>query len=380
MKKQFFRSTIIMSVLVLFSGFIVFADSDQQIVMTLEEAQKRALENSFEYSRQDDYINDSLQDYYDTADNNDKSYGSASKGFYEYFIKPVTLEASMQSAVNNVKAARLNKLNVKRTSDLNVLKAFINIRKAQCDLENAKKESIIKSEEYEAAKAKYNMGLITKTELRKYLTSSKSASDASTAALRSLQKEMQTLNRYLGRELTDYNLKPVMDLQNIDIASIDIEKLREDYISKSENLYSLELKLSLAKRKYDLTKERHEEFSVRLAVQNSREKMEEALYDAEKEYENARKAFENATIDLDMSLKTSYDALKSLSDSAIDLQEEIEISKAESEKAKTRYDMKLIKKTEMDRVLIETETLNNKLISNLADLNLQYANLMIYSN
>ena len=156
--------------------------------------------------------------------------------------------------------------------------------------------------------------------------------------------------------------------------------MREDYISKSENLYSLELKLSLAKRKYDLTKGRHEKFSIRLAVQNSIEKMEETLSDAEKEYENARKAFENATIDLDMSLKTSYDALKSLSDSAIDLQEEIEISKAESEKAKTRYDMKLIKKTEMDRVLIETETLNNKLISNLADLNLQYANLMIYSN
>jgi len=135
----------------------------------------------------------------------------------------------------------------------------------------------------------------------------------------------------------------------------------------------------LAKRKYDLTKERYDEFVVRLSVQNSRDQMEEAFDDAFKEYESARKSFEDATIDLDISLSTSYDALKSAAESIADLQEEIELSKSDAEKARIQYDMGLTTKINMEKAIMELDTLNNKLKSSIADLNLQYEGLMMYS-
>lgn len=379
MKRQYINLSAMLCLLILCSSLIVSADSSQQIVMTLEEAQKRALENNLEYKQQDYNISDSLETYYNTAESNDKSYSKATNGFYDYFMKPVNLEASLQSATNNVKAARLKKEIIKRNSDYNVMKAFVNIKKAQYALEDAKNNTGIKSKEYETAKVKYSLDLIKKAELNQAETSYKSASDAETTALNSLQKEFQTLNRYLGRELTDYNLQPVMDLPVVDIAAIDLDALRKDYIEKREDLYSLELKVELSKRKYDITKERYDEFVVRLKVQNSRDEMERAFDDAEREYENARKAFEDATIDLDMSLSTSYDALKSLYDSIVDLKEEIESAKADFEKAKIQYDMALIPKTSLDKAVTELDTLNNKLKASTADLNLQYSSLMMYS-
>ncbi|KUO73551.1 MAG: hypothetical protein APF77_23440 [Clostridia bacterium BRH_c25] len=379
MKKQYAALPIFLCILILCSSFTAFAENSGQIVLTLEEAQRRALENSLEYSRQDDKINDSLENYYDTAESTDKAYGKASSGFYDYFMKPVNLETSLQSSVNDVKSARFKKEDMKRVSDYNVLKAFINIKKAQYNLEDAKNNSSIKSKEYEAAKVKYGMDLIKKSELRQAEAAYNNTVDAVTTALKSLQKEMQTLNRYLGRELTAYNLQLVIDLPDIDITTINLDELRKDYISSSEDLYNLSLKAELAKRKYDLTKERYDEFVVRLSVQNSRDQMEEAFDDAFKEYESARKSFEDATIDLDISLSTSYDALKSAAESIADLQEEIELSKSDAEKARIQYDMGLTTKINMEKAIMELDTLNNKLKSSIADLNLQYEGLMMYS-
>ncbi len=379
MKKHHTRLSVILCLLILCSSFMVSADSSQQIVLTLEDAKMRALENNLEYNQQDDNINDSLENYYNTAESTEKSYSTASKGFYEYFMKPVNLETSLQSAVDSVKSERLKKENIKRTSDNNVLKAFVNIKKAQYTLEDAKANTALKSKDYETAKVKYSMHLIKKVELTQAENAYKSASDAETQALKSLQKEFQTLNRYLGRELTDYNLLLVVDFPDIDITSIDSDKLREDYIANSENLYNLQLKAELAKRKYDLTKERYDEFVVRLSVQNSRDEMEEAFDDAVREYDSTRKTFEDATIDLDMSLSTSYDSLKSLSESITELREEIETAKADAEKAKIQYGMKLISKADMDNAAAELKTLENKLQTSLADLNLQYSTLMMYS-
>lgn len=379
MKKYKSIFPIILCMIILCSGFTVSADSGDLIVLTLEEAQKRALQNSLEYRQQDDRINDSLENYYDTANNYDKSYSTASRGFYEYFMMPVNLETSLQSAINSVKSERLKKENIRRTSNLNVLKAFINIKKAQYALEDAKLNTGLRSKEYESAKTKYSLDLIKKAELEQALSAYNNARDSEASAHKSLQKEYQALNRYLGRELTDYNLKLVIDFELIDISSIDLGKLREDYIAHSDSLTNLELKAKLAERKYDITKERYEEFAKRLSVQNSREQMEEAFDDAVSEYESARKAFEDATIDLDISLKESYDSLKSTYDSILDLLDDIEEAKDKVEKSRILYDMSLISKAEFDKASMEASTLNNKLQSSLADLRLKYSTLMMYS-
>jgi len=71
--------------------------------------------------------------------------------------------------------------------------------------------------------------------------------------------------------------------------------------------------------------------------------------------------------------------LKSAAESIADLQEEIELSKSDAEKARIQYDMGLTTKINMEKAIMELDTLNNKLKSSIADLNLQYEGLMMYS-
>ncbi|HYE83954.1 MAG TPA: hypothetical protein VEG39_17535 [Clostridia bacterium] len=379
MKKKHAAISIALCIVILCSSLTASADDNRQVVLTLEDAQKRALEVSLEYNWQNDNINDAIDEYNDTEESADEQRSEISKGFYDYFMKPINIDDSVQSATDNVKTEKFKKEDMKRKSDYNVLEAFINIKKAQYALEDAKLQSGIKSKEHEAAKLKYNLELIKKDELRQAETAYDSAVDAAESAHRSLQEEFQTLNRYIGRELTDYNLQIVLDLENIDITIIDLDKLREDYIANREDLFSLELKADKARKKYDATKERYDEFAVRLKVENSREQMEEAFDDATREYDTAREAFEDATIELDMSLNTSYENLKTASDSIAKLQEEIQLAESDAKLAGIRYDMEQISRIEMEKALMEVETLKNKLKSEIADLNLKYEGLMMYS-
>lgn len=380
MRKRYIALPVILCMLILLSSFTASADDSRPIVLTLEDAQKRALEVSKEYNWQDDNINDALDDYEDAEENAEDSYSKTSKGFYEYFMKPINIEDSLQAATSNVKSEKFKKENLKRTSDFNVLKAFINIKKGHYALEDAKLQSSIKEKEYEAAKVKYGLDLINKDELKQSESAYNSSVDAVDSAFRSLQEQYQTLNRLIGRELTNYNVQIVLELDNIDIAAIDLDRLREDYIANREDLFNLELKASRAEKKYNNTKERYDEFVGRLKVENSRDEMEKAYDDAVKEYDTAREAFEDATIELDMFLKKSYEDLKTASDSITELQEEIELAKSDVEKARIRYDMELISRIEYDKAVMKLETLKNQFESEIADLNLKYEELMMYSD
>lgn len=377
--KKLITLFLITCISVSLTGIFVAADSGETLIMTLEEAQKRALENNLQYKLQDSSINDALESYYDAEESYDKQSSTAARGFIDYFNKPITLEVSVDTAANKVKSSRLKKENIKRTSDYNVLKVFVAITKAESELENAKLDTAVKLNELEAAKGKYNLGIINASALKQSENSYKASVDKEVTSFNNLQKEVQTLNRYIGRELTDYNIKAVLDLSDIDISSIDLDEIRKNYISSDENLYNLALNADVAKRKYDLTKERYEEFVVRLKVDNSREQMEEAYSDATLEYDNARRNFEEATIDLDMSLLTNYNALKSAAETIEDLISDIKTAKDETAIAAMKYDMGLISKAAKEKAELELKALENKLDTSRADLNLQYADLMMYS-
>ncbi|MGE5633092.1 MAG: TolC family protein [Caulobacteraceae bacterium] len=380
MKKLCFVLSIMLCMAVLFPSLTAQADSTGVVKITLEEAQARALENSLDYQQQDGVISDALDSYYNTQDSNEKQASSASKSFIDYFNKPVTLEINLETAANKVKATRLQKENLKRTSDYNVMKAFVNIKKAQNALDTAKNNTAAKYSEYETAKAKYSFGLITASALKQAENTYKSAQDSETTAQKNLQQQIQTLNRYLGRELTDYNIEPVIEFSIIDLSKIDLDKVREDNIKNKESLYNLELNAETAKRKYDLTKEQYDKFVVKYNVQNSRDDMEEAYDDATSEYDQARKAFEDATIDLDMQLNTAYDSLKSAVENINELNEDLVLAKSDAEKASIQYDMGLISKDKLNEAESKLKDLDIQIKNSTADLNLKYAELMMYSD
>ncbi|HYE82837.1 MAG TPA: hypothetical protein VEG39_11830 [Clostridia bacterium] len=371
---------ILLIMITLLSFVTVSADSTQILRLTLEDAQARALATNVQYNNQDGYISDALDDYEDTEEANDEANERSSRGFLEYFTKPITLDATLQTAVNNVKLSRFEKENIKRNSDYNVKKAFINIEKAKYNLEDAKNNVSVKQTDYNTAKLKLELGYLTENNLKELELAYKNAVISADAALKKLQEEVQTLNRYIGREITDYNIEPVITLTTLDISTIDLDKIREDHISNNKSLYQLSLNADLTKKKYDQTKERYDEFVTRKRVENSRKEMEDAYDDATRDYDNARTTFEDATKDLDISLNSTYNSLKTTMDSISNLFKDIEVAKVTAAHNKLMFDQGLMAKNDYEKSEIQLKTLQNKLNTSIADLNLMYSSLTMYSD
>ena len=108
--------------------------------------------------------------------------------------------------------------------------------------------------------------------------------------------------------------------------------------------------------------------------------MLDAYNDAERDYENARKSFEDATKDLDISLNSNYNALKNAVDAAARLERDINDFKDELAKLKIKYDNDWIPKNDYENQLISLDTMQNNLTSLLADVDMQYTSLMLYAD
>lgn len=370
---------LLIALTTIFSVIGVSADSGQVRRITLEEAQKIAIENSIKYQLQDSYISDALETYYDTVDSSDKLSSSQSTGMMNYFNKTITPEISVDSAVNSVRLSRFEKEDIKRASDYNVEIAFININKAEIELKNKKNDITIKEKDYEVGKIKSEMGIITKNELKELAKAYSDSITAWQAALNNLRIEYQTLNKYLGRAVDDYNIEIVYELMKFSLDDISLDNIREANIKNNKTFYSLEQNVSLAKRKYDLTKERYEHFE-KLGVQNSKQDMLDAYTDAERDYLNVRKSFEDATNDLDISLNSNYNSLKNTIDAADRLERDIADFKITLDNMKLRYDLGDISKIDYEKQQNTLKTMENSLKSLLADLNKQYVSLMLYVN
>jgi len=343
----------------------VSADSGQIRRLTLEEAQKMALANNLKFQLQDSYISDALQDYYDTQDANDKMSSVPSSGFLSYFNRTITPEISHDSAANSVRLSRFEKEDIK------------NIKKAQLVLENKKNNTSSKLTDFESAKLKAELGYMTNDALKEFEKAYNDSKKDLDIAFEDVKNKFQTLNRYLGRAIDDYNLEIVYDLDKIALDDVSLDAIREANIKSNKSFYTLEQNVTLAKRKYDLTKERYEHFE-KLGVQNSKQAMLDAYSDAERDYENAKRSFEDATKDLDISLNSTYNALINANDAANRLERDINDFKDELSKLKLKFDLGLIAKNDYDNQTVALKTMQNNLISLLADVDMQYTSLMLY--
>lgn len=368
---------LLITVTIFFSVTGVYADSGMIRVLTLEEAKQMALENSIKYQLQDSYISDALDNYYDVQDANDKMNLIPSSGMMNYFNRTITPEVSIESAANSVKLSRFEKNDIKRASDYNVEMAFINIKKAQMELETKKNEASIKLIEHKDAKLEFDLGLLRENELKEYRNAYNDAAADQQVAFTDLKSQYQTLNRYLGRAIDDYNIEIAYDLFKPEISSINLEEIRAANLKNNVTYYTLQQNAALAKRKYDLTKERYEHFE-KLGVQNKRQDMLDTYSDAERDYINARQSFEDATKELDISLNSMYNSLKTTADAADRLERDISIFKDELNLLKKSYENGFVSKNDYIKQQTALKTMQNSLNSLLADLNKQYISMMLY--
>lgn len=374
------RLLSIVLVFVLLGSLSVYADTTAAstappLRLTLEEAQKMALENSVTYQSQDSYIRNALDTYDDTVDKTNKK--SISKNLMTYFSSTINNDISVENAANAVTSARLQKENVRRSSDLNVKNSFLNIKKAQYSLDDAKNNVVLKQKDLDSAKIKCTLGYITKDNLKTYEKAYTDAVSDQDTALKNLQQELQTLNKYLGRELTDYNIELVMDLTPVNISDINLDIIREAYIKNSSSIYTVEQKLEIAKRTYELTQERYDNLKQK-GTDTFKQDMKDAVTDAERNYNTAKSDYDDVIKKLNIDLDSSYNSLKTLSEAIDKLNRDIADYKKDLSKAAVQYDLGLISKVDYEKKEIGLTTMQNKLNSTIADQNMTYANMTLY--
>lgn len=354
----------------------VFADGSEILYISLEDAQARALENNVQYRLQDSEIRDALSDYNDATD----ARVSKGGGFMSYFNSTITYDVNVDSAANSVKLSRSEKENIKRTINNDVKTAFISIKKAQYSLEDAKNTVTLKSKDYEVAKIKHELGDLTSSGLKDAEKAYKDALIDQESTQKKLHEAIQSLNRLIGRPLTDYNIEPVITLEIPDIQSINLDKLRENYINNDKNLLVLSQNANLAQRNYDLTQERYDHFIKDMNMKIHREDIEEAYDKAVRDYDKARTTFEDATKELDITLNSSYNSLKDTRESIDRLLRDIQDMGSELQKTKIKYDLGLISKNAYEEAEIGLKTMQNKLQSAIGDYNILYSKLTLYSD
>lgn len=371
-------SILLIALATIFSIIGVSADSDQVRRLTLEEAKQMAIENNIKYQLQDSYISDAGDSYDEVIESNKRAAKYASQGFLGYFNSLINPEVLVENAGNKIKSERLKKEDIRRKSDYNVENAFLAIKKAQYSLEDANYDIVIKQKDYEIGKIKFELGLIKSSEFNALEKAYTDAVSAKNIAQNKLYEELQGLNRLIGREITDYNIEPVITLNIIDISTIDLDKIRKEYIENDTTLQGLELAVDSARRKYDLTKEQYEKFVEKLKVQNSREDMQKAYDNAIRDYDNARSSFEDATKDLDITLNTTYNSLMATDVTIKNLIRDIEDAKIDLKNLKISYDLGLVSKVDYENAEIRLKTMQNKMKSSIVDMNKLYIGLMLY--
>lgn len=381
MKKRQTALAIIVSAAMLLSGITVFADTNSDKVLTLEEAKQIALDNDTQYKQQQSYIDQAAENYddvYDIYSGKDKAnYKSIALKSKEYVSRKMTIE----KAAFAVEQAIFKKDNIKKTSDYNVTSAYYDAASKKLALDDAKTDMDLSEKQYNVAKVKFDQGLITKNVLTQTENAYKTTQTAYNKAFADMQNSMQTLGNEIGETLDVFNVELDTTFTVPDISTLNLNRIKSDYMNYSETLFGLRGQLELMDTQLDLTQEQYDHYfdKVKHMSEEVENDFNELLTNAKRDYDDAKYALEEAEKSLDSNLSSLYSGINNLKESLENLKKNVESAKVTLDENKLKYDLGLISALEMDNSEATTRTLENQLNSVVLSINSQYLALIRYS-
>ncbi len=379
MKKLCLIISIILCVVLLFNSIAAFADTEDDVILTLEEAKALALKNDIQFNSQERYIQQAKENYDEVYDNNTKSVSSkgdiAAKAAAE-----VSQDAAIENAAFSVNKAILNGDDLKRTSDFDVTEAFYGVIKAKYSLENAEAEMKLKKNGLETARIKYGLSIITKESFSQTEIAYAASQTAYNSAFSELQNSMSQLNKSIGKDLDELNYQLDMTLSVPDIKSLDLNKIKEDNLKNNSSYYSLKEQYKLAEHKLLLTQELYEYYYEKFKSNSTvRDKFEDMLYEAQRNFDDAEYNYNEKLYDLDTTLSNQFTSINNLYESYMNQKEEFEAARLAAEENKIKYQMGLLSKSALDSSEANLNKLENQLNTTIMNLNTQYLNITQYS-
>lgn len=381
MKKRSAALSILLCVAMLFSSITVFAGTDGDKVLTLEEAKKIALDNDVQFKLQQSYIKQKSEDYDDIYD----IYSRGPKDNYNSIVERAEAEIKYKMTIENaasvVRQEIFKRNDLKRKSDYDVTIAYYDVMMANYSLDDAKRSMELAKKDLDIAKVKLEHGLITKNILSQIENAYTASQTEYNKTFSELQNAMAALSKNIGKNLDVFNDKIDMTISIPDAAALDLNKIKEDYMKNSSSFYSLSEALDMAEYQQDLTEEKYDYYEKRLPHRS--EKIEDALddmkYKADRDYDNARYQYSEAEKGLDVTLNSLYTGVNTLLETVQTLQKNVDDTKTTVEQNRIRYDLGLISKNDLDKSESALKDLENTLNNTIISLNTQYLNLTQYS-
>lgn len=345
---------------------------------SFDEAVKLAMKNTPEYELQDKTI-DKYSDAYDALEKvtpEDVKYSGNMKAFVNKQVDP---QIQLEGAYSQYLASTLQKQDIKRNVMLNLRRAVIGVSKAEMAYDETGIAKKNKQNELDLLEIRYENGLISRNDYNDAKRQIKDALKAYDEGDKAIDLAYRQLNSILGRE-DKKDIEVKLDDTTIALENLDLEQIKKDVIKKDVNLSSLYEQRRLADYRYGLVKQRFDKYDLEDFSDTVRDDMQELYDDTKSEYENVEKMYQNA---LDRFEKNFDDMIEDIED----LYEDIEDTKekiAEEKENLSLYDLKYesgrMPRIEYEAITDKITLLEHDLKELELDLNMKYAELLIYSD
>lgn len=381
MKRMCKALALTLCTIMLLSTLTVAADSGDDNILTLEEAKQIALDNDVQFNLQQSYIKQKSADYDDVYD----VYSRGPSDNYSSVAERAELEVKYMMTIENAASAIRKEIftrnDLKRKSNYEVTTAYYDVIKANYTLEDKKRAMDLAKKDVDIAKIQQEQGMITSSTLSQIQNAYASSQADYNKAFAELQNCMAALSKTIGKNLDVFNDKIDMTLAIPDIASLDLNKIKEDYMKQSSDFYALSEALDMAEYQLQLTEDKYDYYEKRLPHRNT--KIEDALDDmmdkANRDYDSAKYQYSEAEKGLDVTLNNLYTGINTLQETVATLQKNLEDTKTTVEQNKLRYELGLIAKIDMEKSEAALKDLESTLNSTMIGLNTQYLALTQYS-
>lgn len=361
---------------------------------SFEEAFKMALDNTPEYKVMDNTIDDA----YDNYEYLDKKTPSTvkfkkSKKMKYFILEDVDGQTALDTAWNTYRLLKLSKDNIKRNIELSLKKIVIGIEKAEMAVKEAKINEKALNEQLRLLEIQYEQSLISKNNYKNKKRELKDIIKSLDDVDKAVDMSYHQLNMLLGRkDNNDIVIK--MDSKDIPLEQLDLDQIKKDMINISDkvtnyspsilrlpsSLVVLKNDRSIIKSRYSLIAEQYDEYNLDKLDDDDRDETEDLLKKAHIDYEVADKKYNNALAQFDKDFDDMIEDMEDLYDNIKDIKEEIADEKSNQKIYKIKYDSGMISKIEYDNLNDNMVLLENKLRSAELDLNMKYAELLIYSD
>jgi len=361
---------------------------------SFEEAFKMALDNTPEYKVMDNTIDDA----YDNYEYLDKKTPSTvkfkkSKKMKYFILEDVDGQTALDTAWNTYRLLKLSKDNIKRNIELSLKKIVIGIEKAEMTVKEAKINEKNLNKQLELLEIQYEQSLISKNDYKNKKRELKDIIKSLDDVDKAVDMSYHQLNMLLGRkDNNDIVIK--MDSKNIPLEQLDLEQIKKDMINISDkatnyspsilrlpgSLIVLKNDRSIIKSRYSLIAEQYDEYNLDKLDDDDRDETEDLLKKARIDYEVADKKYNNALAQFDKDFDDMIEDIEDLYEDIEDLKDEISDEKTSQKIYKIKFDSGMISKIEYDNLKDNTTVTENKLRKKELDLNMKYAELLIYSD